>query len=129
MAERVRIRGDVDKAHELQIKAGIKGSAQYTGLGLGVVIIGHHTWPLFRLQTLPFKAFLVSAFTMFGLVVTADDVLLKHTARRRREIGALRKEARIDLTRRGIIPTETALREWQTERENTGVASSKDAPS
>jgi hypothetical protein len=55
--------------------------------------------------------------TIFGLVVTADDALLKYEARHRSEINALRKEARIDLARRGIVPTETALRRWQAERE------------
>ena len=51
-------------------------------------------------------------------MVTADSVLLKHEARQRAEIAALRKEARMDFARRGIIPTETAFREWQAEREN-----------
>jgi len=66
---------------------------------------------------------------VFGLVVTADNVLLKHEARQRLEIGAIRKEARIDLARRGIIPTETALRKWQEEHEITMKSISKDDPS
>lgn len=66
--------------------------------------------------------------TMFGLVVTADSVLLKHEAKQRSEIGALRKEARIALARRGIIPTETAIREWQRERENDIECSAEDVP-
>jgi hypothetical protein len=64
--------------------------------------------------------------TMFGLVVTADSVLLKHEAKRRSEIGALRKEARIALARRGIIPTETAIWEWQRKRENDIECSAED---
>jgi len=100
---------------------------------------------LYRHQTLAFKAFLVSAcssilsnvaniptkehlVTIFGLVVTADNVLLKHEARRRAEISALRKEARIDFARRGIIPTETAFREWQAEREKAEESSAENAP-
>jgi len=110
------------------MEAGIKGALQYTGLGLGAVTIGH-SWPLFRRQTLAFKAFLVSAFTMFGLVVAADNALLKHEATQRSEISALRKQARIELARRGIIPTETAIREWQAERENAMDSTAKDAPS
>jgi hypothetical protein len=66
--------------------------------------------------------------TMFGLVVTADDVLLKHEAKRRSEIGALRKEACRDLARRGIVPTETALRGWQAERENAREPTAENAP-
>jgi len=126
--DRSRLRTDVDKAHKLQMEAGIKGALQYTGLGLGAVTIGH-SWPLFRRQTLAFKAFLVSAFTMFGLVVAADNALLKHEATQRSEISALRKQARIELARRGIIPTETAIREWQAERENAMDSTAKDAPS
>jgi len=114
---RSRLKADVDEAYKLQMRAGIKGAAQFTGVGIGAVTLGHYTWPLFRKQTFAFKAFLVSAFTMFGLVITADTVLLQHEAKRRAETGALRKQARIELGRRGIIPTETALREWQEERE------------
>jgi len=120
---RARLKADVDEAYKLQMRAGIKGAAQFTAVGIGAVSLGHYTWPLFRKQTFAFKAFLVSAFTMFGLVVTADTVLLQHEAKRRAEAGALRKEARIELGRRGIIPTETALREWQEEKErNTATA-------
>jgi len=125
MTDRSRLRTDVDKAQKLQMEAGIKGALQYTGLGLGAVTIGH-SWPLFRRQTLAFKAFLVSAFTIFGLVVAADSALLKHEARQRSESTALRKEARIDLARRGIIPTETAIRKWQAERMDS---TAKDVPS
>ena len=67
--------------------------------------------------------------TIFGLVVTADDALLKHEARYRLKINALRKEARIDLARRGIIPTETALRQWQAEREKVRPPTAEDEPS
>ncbi|KIM91011.1 hypothetical protein PILCRDRAFT_811525 [Piloderma croceum F 1598] len=66
---------------------------------------------------------------MFGLVVTADNVLLKHEARRRAEIAALRKEARMDFARRGIMPTETAFREWEAERENGRESTADSAPS
>lgn len=54
---------------------------------------------------------------MFGLVVMADDVLLKHEAVKRQNENAIRKEARYDMARRGIIPTETAIRAWRAERE------------
>jgi hypothetical protein len=67
--------------------------------------------------------------TMFGLVVTADNALLKHEARRRAEMAALRKEARMDFARRGIIPTETAFREWQAEQENVKESTADSAPS
>jgi len=127
MRDRSRFRADVDKAHKLQIEAGIKGALQYTGLGIGAVTIGH-SWPLFRRQTLAFKAFLVSGFTIFGLVVAADNALLEHEARQRSENSAFRKEARIDLARRGIIPTETAIRKWQAEHENAMGSTTQDTP-
>jgi len=52
--------------------------------------------------------------TIFGLVVTADNVLLKHEARQRAEIAALRKEARMDFARRGIIPDPGSGRPWRS---------------
>ena len=47
----------------------------------------------------------------------ADDVLLKHEAAKRQNENAIRKEAQYDMARRGIIPTETAIRTWRAERE------------
>lgn len=69
---------------------------------------------------------------MFGLVVTADNVLLKHEAVRRQNENIIRKEAQYDMARRGIIPTETAIRAWKAEREkalNSSTAKGIDDPS
>lgn len=66
--------------------------------------------------------------TMFGLVVTADNVLLKHEADRRLSENALRKEARIDLARRGVVSTETAIREWKEERKRAMESTLEDSP-
>lgn len=61
--------------------------------------------------------------------MTADTVLLKHEAFRRQNENALRKEARYDLARRGIISTETAIREWKAEREKAAQSKPEDATS
>ena len=96
-----------------------------------------------RKQTLAFKGFLVSActwftiklkfripththgspsilsvltVTMFGLVVGADNALLSHEKHQRRVESALRREARIDLAKRGLVGTETEIAKWKEER-------------
>ena len=69
MSKYFRGRGDVDEAHDLQIRAGLKvsfpilivsdftdshngyswqGAAQFTAIGLGAVTLAHHSYPLFR---------------------------------------------------------------------------------
>lgn len=88
-----------------------------------------------RRQTLPFKAFLVSmcesqhialvrshaeclSAAVFGLVIGADTALLAHEAERRRSENATRRQATRELSRNGIVPTETAIAKWRSEREN-----------
>jgi len=114
--DRATRKQDVDHAYELQAKAAVVGAARSTAVGLGLAVVGHYTWPVFRRQTLPFKGFLVSVFTIFGLVIGAENALLSHEAERRQTETALRKEARIDLARRGLVATETEIAKWKAER-------------
>lgn len=95
-----------------------------------------------RRQTLAFKGFLVSCsksknasgtaewmftiycspvqhpqVTIYGLVTAADEALLSHEHKQRLEETHLRREARIDLARRGMVATETEISKWKAERE------------
>jgi len=119
MSARLRHREDVDEAHAIQTRAAIQGAAQATAVGLGMALIAHCSWPLFRRQTLAFKGFLVSGFTISGLVFGAENALLAHEAARRYEENSIRREARVDLARRGIIPTETEIRRWKESKNNS----------
>ncbi|KLO12854.1 hypothetical protein SCHPADRAFT_398981 [Schizopora paradoxa] len=112
-AQRAKRREELDRAYALQAKA----AAWYTVLGISLATIGHSFYPPFRRQTLAFKGFLVSAFTMFGLVVGADTALLSHERNQRISETALRREARLDLARRGIVGTESEIAKWKEERE------------
>ncbi|KAH9938389.1 uncharacterized protein B0H18DRAFT_12958 [Fomitopsis serialis] len=114
--DRATRKEDVERAYELQAKAGLQGAARATLLGTGLAVLGHYTWPTFRRQTLPFKGFLVTIFTVFGLVVGAENALLAHEAERRQTEGKIRKEARIDLARRGLVATETEIAKWKAQR-------------
>lgn len=116
-AQRARRREEVDQAYRLQVKAGMVGAAQYGAFGLGLATITHHSWPFFRRQTLAFKGFLVSCITIYGLVTAADEALLSHEHKQRLEETHLRREARIDLARRGMVATETEISKWKAERE------------
>ncbi|KDQ64758.1 hypothetical protein JAAARDRAFT_118959 [Jaapia argillacea MUCL 33604] len=116
-ADRARRREDVDKAYQLQVRAATIGAAQYTAVGAGSAMLAHRYWPLFRRQTLQFKVFLISISTIFGLVIHADNALLSHEEHKRVTETALRREARIDLARRGMIATETEIAKWKVEKE------------
>ncbi|KAF9483989.1 hypothetical protein BDN70DRAFT_873128 [Pholiota conissans] len=116
-SSQVRHKRDVDEAYEIQAKAGITGAARSTAVGIGLAVIVHHLSPAFRRQTLAFKGFIVSGFTIFGLVHGAEKALFEHENRKRREENILRREARLDLARRGLIGTETEIANWKAEKE------------
>lgn len=59
--------------------------------------------------------------TIFGLVLSADNALLAHESERRLSENKIRREARIDLARRGLVGTETEIRKWRAERDETDV--------
>ncbi|KAI0254322.1 hypothetical protein BJV78DRAFT_1186955 [Lactifluus subvellereus] len=114
---RSRRRELVDEAYNLQVKAGLMGAAKYGAFSLGSAILAQHTWPAFRRQTLPFKGFLISIFTIYGLVSSADTALLSHENRQRLTENELRREARIDLARRGLVATESQIMKWRDEHQ------------
>ncbi|OBZ76194.1 hypothetical protein A0H81_03587 [Grifola frondosa] len=102
-----------DRAYDLQSAAAARGALRGTAAGFGLTVLAHYTWPFFRRQTLPFKAFVVSAFTVYGLVIGADRALLSHEVEQRQAEHAIRREARIDLARRGLVATETEIEKWR----------------
>lgn len=65
-------------------------------------------------QTLPLKAFLVTIVGLFGFSLSADQALQRFEARQRIEEAAVRKVARMELAKRGLVPTETEIDKWRT---------------
>lgn len=57
-----------------------------------------------------------SIVTISGLVFSAESALIQHENKRRREENILRREARFDLARRGLIGTETEIANWKIAR-------------
>ena len=53
--------------------------------------------------------------TIYGLVAGADTALLSHENQQRLTENDLRREARIDLARRGLVPTESQIMKWKDE--------------
>lgn len=49
MDRRAQRKQDAEKAYEVQVKAGVQGGVRYAAIGTGLAILGHYTWPLFRL--------------------------------------------------------------------------------
>ncbi|KAJ4472298.1 hypothetical protein J3R30DRAFT_1062918 [Lentinula aciculospora] len=112
-ATRIRREQDVQKAYDIQVQAGLEGAARFTAVGLGLSIVAHYTWPAFRRQRRPFKAFLLSMFCIAGVVFGAERALIAHEAQRRLEENTIRRTARLELTKKGIIPTETEIAKWR----------------
>jgi len=55
----------------------------------------------------------IFSVTIFGLVLGADNALLAYEAAQRHRENLIRREARIDLARQGILPTETEIANWK----------------
>ena len=62
---------------------------------------------------MPLKVFLVTISAVFGFTLSADNALLKFETRQRIEEAAVRKEARMELAKRGLVPTETEIAKWR----------------
>ena len=56
------------------------------------------------------------AVVCFGLITHAESALLAHEAEQRRVDSRLRRDARIDLAKRGLVGTETEIAKWIEER-------------
>ncbi|PSR73618.1 hypothetical protein PHLCEN_2v10537 [Hermanssonia centrifuga] len=107
--DRARRREEVNRAYDVQVRAGTEGALRYTSIGIGLAILGHYTWPLFRVAD-------VSLVTIWGLVSYAERALQSLEINQRQTESVIRKEARIELSRRGIVPTETAIAQWKEAR-------------
>ncbi|KAI0700706.1 hypothetical protein BC835DRAFT_1265957 [Cytidiella melzeri] len=114
--ERARRKADAERAYNVQVLAGIHGGLIFLGAGAALALVAHHFSPFFRRQTLAFKAFLTMGCGTTGMVIYAERALQALEKEQRLTEGAIRKEARLDLNRRGIVPTETAIGQWREER-------------
>ncbi|OCH88318.1 hypothetical protein OBBRIDRAFT_795370 [Obba rivulosa] len=126
--DRASRKEDVERAYNIQARAAVYGAARWGAVGFGLAVLGHYTWPAFRRQTLAFKGFLVSTITIFGLVLTAESALLTYEAARRQEESVLRRQARIDLARQGLVATEPAIARWKAEQQRRQSEASQDPP-
>jgi hypothetical protein len=53
--------------------------------------------------------------TIYGLISCADTALLSHENQQRLTENDVRREARIDLARRGLVATESQIMKWKDE--------------
>ncbi|KAA1466124.1 hypothetical protein DENSPDRAFT_846668 [Dentipellis sp. KUC8613] len=120
-AHRERRREQAEEAYKLQASAGALGAAKFGAIGVSAAVVAHYTWPWFRRQTLAGKGFLVSI--LYGLVTAADHALLNHEHEQRVAEASLRREARLDLARRGMVATESEILKWRAEKERASQSS------
>ncbi len=67
-------------------------------------------------QTWGLKGFLVSSAGVFGMTIGADNHLLRYESHQRIEENDIRRQARNELAREGIIATETEIRKWKARK-------------
>lgn len=105
---------------------------KFTIFGSLIVGAAHFTWPGFRKQTLALKGFLVSSgmyhrrlwaskagigahepASIFGLVIGADNHLLKYEAEFRKSENAQRRKAINALAMEGRVASEMEIKTWR----------------
>ena len=64
---------------------------------------------------------------VFGLCIHAENALQAHELEQRLKENSLRREARIDLARRGLVATETEIAKWKEERARVREAAAAQA--
>ena len=65
--------------------------------------------------------------TIYGLISGADTALLSHESQQRMSENDLRREARIDLARRGLVATESQIMKWKDEHKRGGFPANPQA--
>ncbi|WVW86659.1 hypothetical protein I302_108713 [Kwoniella bestiolae CBS 10118] len=113
LQEKQRREEHQQRAYEIQLAGGMQGAARWTVYGAIACALGHYSYPPFARQTLGLKAFLVSSATIFGLVVGADNHLLKYETHLREAENDIRRQARAALAMQGTIASETEIRKWR----------------
>ncbi|WWC93051.1 uncharacterized protein L201_008015 [Kwoniella dendrophila CBS 6074] len=113
MQEKQRREEHQQRAYEIQLAGGLQGAARWTIYGAIACAIGHFSYPPFARQTLALKGFLVSSASIFGLVIGADNHLLKFESHLREAENDIRRQARSELAQQGKIASETEIRKWR----------------
>lgn len=107
----------VDYAHKLQIWHGSMGMLKYSCYGAILMYLANLRFPWVQRQTLAGKAFVVSSFGIFGLVVSADSHLLSHERQQGSVENEVRRRALEDLSaNHGIVASEGQIRRWVMEK-------------
>lgn len=65
------------------------------------------------------------AVSVLGMCIHAENALQKHELAQRLRENYLRREARVDLARRGLVATETEIAKWKAERARAEAAAAE----
>ncbi|GAA6061362.1 hypothetical protein JCM10212_005816 [Sporobolomyces blumeae] len=104
---------EADVAYRLQVMGAREGAIKGTIVGGTLMALAQWRFPWVQRQTLAGKSFLVMWATIFGMVTHADHYLLKWEAEHRVQAEKWRTQARNELSAKGIVPSETAMRDWK----------------
>ncbi|GAA5827622.1 hypothetical protein JCM5353_008747 [Sporobolomyces roseus] len=106
---------DAEIAYKLQVLGAREGAIKGTIVGGTLMALAQWRYPWVQRQTLAGKAFLVMWATIFGMVTHADHYLLQYEAEHRVASERWRTQARNELAAKGVVPSETAMREWKSK--------------
>ncbi|GAA5898153.1 hypothetical protein JCM6882_003338 [Rhodosporidiobolus microsporus] len=120
---------DEEVAYRLQVIGAREGAIRWTLIAGAAMLFANHRYPLVARHTLAGKAFVVSWFSIFGMVINADHYLLEWEQQHRIASEKWRELARKELAAKGTIPTETAMRAWKVDHDTRLAAAVPSLPS
>ncbi|KAH8113392.1 hypothetical protein DFH11DRAFT_1727867 [Phellopilus nigrolimitatus] len=116
MAARAKRREEVEQAYALQAKAASWGALKYGTFGAALATFAHHTWPTFRhMLTLACCSSVSPQSCASASSRTQRAPSSRTSGSSASQESRLRREARIDLARRGVVGTETEITKWKED--------------
>ncbi|GAA5988426.1 hypothetical protein JCM11641_005338 [Rhodosporidiobolus odoratus] len=127
---------DEEIAYRLQVMGAREGFLKGSLVGGTLMFLANWRFPWVRRQTLAGKVFLASWASIFGMVTHADHYLLEYEKGHRASQERWRTMARNELAAKGVVPSETHMREWKADYDSklrdtleSKTAASSSAPS
>lgn len=66
---------------------------------------------------------MITTVAISSLVISAERALMAYETTKRREENIIRREARLDLARQGLVGTETEIAKWRASRSSDNLSS------
>ncbi|GAA6034096.1 hypothetical protein JCM8097_000693 [Rhodosporidiobolus ruineniae] len=106
---------DEEIAYRLQVMGAREGFIKGALIGTTLLAFANWRFPWVQRQTIVGKVWLGLWAPIAGMVIYADHYLLEWEAKHRVASERWRNQARSELSAQGLVPSETAMRNWKAD--------------